>query len=123
MAPPARPGSKTPNEVYLKAELDRAIKERDTLKRALEAQDGAAAFFRQMSKDVTRELGESSRTVGDLRVAVGQHRQAAIQFSEQVDALRAQVETFKRGLWEIWSALDADHPMKQPLWAVWAALP
>lgn len=117
-----RPQPKTPNEIYLEGELQKAIREREDIKRSLQAAGGPAVFWRQQAKDLSKKLGDQMRLVGGLRQAEVDERQHAIRFSEQADALRAQIDGLKLGLWELWSGLDDDNPAKQQLWSVWAAL-
>lgn len=108
--------------IYWKNEAQRAFRERDEVKRSLEAIGGPATYWRDQAKEASKKHGDALRQVGGLRQAEQEQRQRAIEFSEQLDALKDHVAGQKRALWEIWSALVDGDPMKSQLWEAWAAL-
>lgn len=124
MATPATAprASLSPDAVYWKGEAQKAIRERDELKRSLTAADGPGAHWRGEAKKTLGQLGQAGERIGELRGEVQRYRERAIQHSEALDQVRRDGEISKQRLWEIWSGLDDDAPLKAQLWEVWTAL-
>lgn len=113
---PARTPPLSPDAIYWRGEAQKAIKEREDIKKSLVASDGPAAFWRDQAKDASKKLADAQQRVDGLRKGEREQRENAIKFSEEVDALKRQVGTVKQRLWEVWGALDETSPMKQALW-------
>lgn len=106
---------------YYRGEMQRAAKERDEIKRSLESTDGAAAYWRKQAKDSSRKLSDALTRIDRTRKNEEEQRLRAIAFSEECDVMRKQLQTLKRGLWDIWTDVQ-DGTVKQALWNVWASL-
>lgn len=106
---------------YWKGEAKRAIEEREQIKASLEHVDGPAAFWRAQARDASKKLGDAIRRADRARDGEEAQRRLAIQFSEQVDALKASVAEMKRNFWQVWTEIDDSQPLKRKLWEVWAS--
>lgn len=106
---------------YYKREMQRAIREREEIKRSLDATDGPAADWRRQAKTALVKLSDARRTIDNMRKRDEEQRTRAIHFSEEVDALKAQITTLKRDLWDVFTDI-ADSPVRKKLWTIWASL-
>lgn len=108
--------------IYWRAEAQKAIKEREEIKRSLTAADGPAAFWRGQAKEAVKKLGDAQNRVDGLRRGEQEQREYAIRFSSEVDTLKRQAGAVKQQLWEVWAGLEDESATKQQLWEIWAAL-
>lgn len=107
---------------YWKREAHKAIREREEIKKALEATDGPAAYFRRLAKDATKKLTDALKRADGARSREQKAQAELLECSEQLDAAKGTVAGVKRQLWDVWSGLDDENPAKRQLWEIWAAL-
>ena len=106
---------------YLKGQQQGLIRERDELKRSLEAHD-PKAFWRAQARESKELLQRVNKSLHKSRERETELSLQATTFSEEVDALNARIVGLKRALWDVWSSMPPDAPVKQQLWEVWGSL-
>lgn len=104
---------------YWRGETQRAVREREEIKKSLESQEGPAAYWRHQAKDASRKLSDALKRIESARKHEEEQRAKAIVFSEEVDALKDRIQGLKRGLWNLFCDLE-DSPLRRSLWDFWA---
>jgi len=104
---------------YWRGETQRAVREREEIKKSLESQEGPAAYWRHQAKDASRKLSDALKRIESARKHEEEQRAKAIVFSEEVDRLKDRIQALKRGLWNLFCDLE-DSPLRRSLWDFWA---
>ncbi len=103
---------------YWKNQAERAIAERELVKRSLEDAGGPATFWRNEAKRHVTRLSEARDATETLRRQLLEYQKKAIDLSESLDAKVSKGDELKRRLWDVWSGLE-DGPLKEQLWELW----
>ena len=87
----------------LKRDMASAAIERDEVKRSMEMLDPPSKFWRDLAR---------TSIAGDMQV------KARLDVLERRDD---QVRAAKKQLWELWSGLEVDSPIRESLQSIWSS--
>lgn len=103
---------------YWKREAEKAIAERELVKKSLGDPNGPAAFWRRQAKTLGAKVSNAVERANTARQQENAARMNAAEFSEELDALKRKNERHRRDLWDVWSGLE-DGETKRRLWELW----
>lgn len=98
---------------YWREEARHAFKERDEIKRSLEAVD-TAGYWRKQARDAR---GREDTIRKRLTALTEKAREA----TDRLALLHVEQAATKRALWDVFSEMD-EGPLKAKLWAIWSAM-
>ena len=114
---------------FFQAEMERAVAKRDEYKTKLDSVDGPIAEYRRDAARLANRLRGAlhkvtslQEKVTSLQVEMTGEVTRRTTAEELADGAHRRVEDTRRALWEVWSGLSDDTPIKAQLWAVWSKL-
>jgi len=118
-------GGECPSCRYWKSETEQAIRQRQEVKALLDAvnsPEGIDGEWRRRAKAAEMRAAHAINQANTIRHQVAELRVEIVTHRDEVEKERLLRKSIARELWDVWSGLSDDEPVKAQLWAVWSQL-